>query len=328
MTAAAALFARPAPAAGGGVACLARQPASTTSAARRALAVASIGGLVPCSWIGRVHSVFARACNVESGELLLTIGAPGIGDGPTTLVLARDAGDLRRRFTVGERVAARDGWIRSARVELELAGARVWQPLERGPRVPHAELDARLRAVGACLAARRARQANVLDRDAAPVAAALAAACASLDLARASAAVDRLIGWGEGLTPAGDDFIVGLLAALADATTDANAAHHDAADAPTRRVEFRAALAARVVAATTRTTAIAAHALRLAARGAWSEPIDRLLVALCHGDDGRAADAAVAHLLAFGASSGADTASGIVAALCAWSRAPTTAEVA
>jgi len=260
--------------------------------------------------------------------LLLTIGAPGIGDGPTTIVLARDAGDLRLRFAVGERVAASDGCIRSARVMLELADARVWQRTERGPRVADAELDARLRDVGARLAARRARQENVLDRDAAPVAAALAAACASLDLSRARAAIDRLIGWGEGLTPAGDDFIVGLLAGLDHATTHADAARRDVADALASRVAFRDALAAHVAAGTKRTTAIAAHALRLAARGAWSETIDRLLVALCRDADDRAADAALAHLLAFGASSGADTASGIVAALRAWWSPPSPIEIA
>ncbi|HZW73635.1 MAG TPA: hypothetical protein VFF43_08800, partial [Caldimonas sp.] len=65
-----------------------------TRPARFAATVGSIGHLVPQSpWNGRVHSVFARACNVACGAHLLTIGTRAVGDGPTTLVLARDVGD-------------------------------------------------------------------------------------------------------------------------------------------------------------------------------------------------------------------------------------------
>jgi hypothetical protein len=264
-----------------------------------------------------VHSVFARACNVACGDLLLTIGTRAVGDGPTTLVLARDVGDLRDRFAIGERVEARERRISSARVELDLANAHVWRPAERGPLMPSAEIEARLRRARARIAQRRATQPNVLDREAGSVAAALADACATLDGPRANALVDRLIGWGEGLTPAGDDFLVGLLAGL-DALT-----HGDGG-----RSGFRDALAAHIAAGTHRTTPIAAHALRLAAAGAWSARIDRAVAALCCNDDERDVDGALPDLLALGATSGADTASGIVAALHAWSRAPSFAEAA
>src|SRR5678815_2837688 len=79
--------------------------------ARFAATVESIGHLVPPSpWSGRVHSVFARACNVACGDRLLTIAARTVGDGPTTLVLAGNAaGGLRDRFALGERVEHRGG---------------------------------------------------------------------------------------------------------------------------------------------------------------------------------------------------------------------------
>jgi len=297
--------------------------ASVTSLAARqarfASAVEAIGHLVPPSpWSGRVHSVFARACNVACGELLLTIGTRAVGDGPTTVILAGNPGDLRDRFAEGERIDAREGRIRSARIELELANARVWRPAERGPLVSDLQLEARLRDVSVQLDARRAAQPNVLDREAGAVAKALAAACATLDVAAASAQVDRLIGWGEGLTPAGDDFLVGLLAGF-DALARGDAF----------RLAFRDALATHVAASTERTTPIAAHALRLAAAGAWSARIDRLLVAICCRSEREPdAEAALDELLALGATSGADTACGIVAALYAWSRAPSFAEAA
>lgn len=285
---------------------------------RFAAALESVGHLVPQSpWSGRVQSVFARACNIACGELLLTIGTRAVGNGPTTLVLARDGGDLRDRFAVGERVEARDRWIRSAHVEFDLASARVWRAAGRAALLPSAEIDARVRLVRARLEARRAAQPNVLDHQAAGVAVALADACATLDLALANAQLDRLIGWGEGLTPAGDDFIVGLLAGL-DALARGDA----------ERLSFRGAFAMQVAARLHRTTPIAAYALRLAAAGAWSARIDRLLAALCCSDDERDPEAALNDLLALGATSGADTASGIVAALYAWSRAPSPAEAA
>jgi len=287
--------------------------------ARFAATVESIGHLVPPSpWSGRVHSVFARACNVACGELLLTIGTRALGDGPTTVLLAGNPGDLRGRFAEGERIDAREGRMRSARTELDLAAARVWRPAERGALVSDVLLEARLRELTVQLVARRAPQPNVLDREARDIAKALADACAVLDVAAARAQADRLIGWGEGLTPAGDDFIVGLLAGL-DALARGDAF----------RLAFRDALATHVAASTQRTTPIAAHALRLAAACAWSARIDRLLAAVCCSGDGeRDAAAALDELLALGATSGADTACGLVAALHAWSRAPSFAEAA
>ena len=289
-----------------------------TRPARFAATVESIGHLVPqSSWSGRVHSVFARACNVACGERLLTIGTRAVGDGPTTLVLARDIGDLRDRFAIGERVEARDRSIFSARVALDLASARVWRAAERGPLLSAAAIEARVRRARACIAQRRATQPNILDREATGIAKTLLDACAALDSARARAQLDRLIGWGEGLTPAGDDFIVGLLAGL-DAL-----ARNDGA-----RPHFRDALAAHVAAHTHRTTPIAAHALRLAVARAWSARVDRVLAALCCSDDERDVDVALHDLLSLGATSGADTASGIVAALHAWSPASAFAEAA
>lgn len=314
MTAAAALpasFVRPAAAR---IAPVTGRTAGAAHAPAAALAVASIGHLVPRSpWTGRVHSVFARACNVACGELLLTIGVRAGGDGPTTIVLGRAAGDLRDRFAVGERVDSRAGCIRSARVALDVADARVWRPAARAARVVDACLAARLRGVRERLAARRTLQPSVLDREAADVVTVFARACAELDLAQATASLDRLLGWGEGLTPAGDDCIVGVLAAL-DAL-----AHDDAA-----RRSHRDALGAAVAARSERTTAIAAHALRLAAAGHFAAPVDRFVAALCTGDDDHAAAAALHDLLGLGATSGADTASGVVAALDACSGASAT----
>ena len=116
----------------------------------------------------------------------------------------------------------------------------------------------------------------MLDAAGAPVIAALGAACRALDCERAARAVDRLIGWGEGLTPAGDDFLVGLAAGL-DALVRGDE----------RRRRFQSALAEAVASRSERTTPIAAHCLRLAAGGHYPEPLlDLRNALLCASDDG------------------------------------------
>ena len=138
-----------------------------------------------------------------------------------------------------------------------------------------------------------------------------------LDSGQAARHVARLVGWGEGLTPAGDDFLLGLMAGL-DALVR---------DDPRRR-EFRRALAAALEASTQRTTPIAAHYLRLAAGGHYIEPLIRLRNALLCEDDGAVLDQALHSALAVGATSGADTVSGLVAGLGVWLPEPAAVEAA
>ena len=69
---------------------------------------------------------------------------------------------------------------------------------------------------------------------------------------------------------------------------------------------------------TPRTTPIAAHYLRLAAGGHYTEPLLRLRRALLCEDNADVVDAALRSALAVGATSGADTVSGLSAGLRAW----------
>lgn len=279
------------------------------------MTIDSIGYLVPrTAFAGRIHSVFARACNVACGDALLTVSAPEAGNGPTTLRLAPGTAiDLRDRFEVDEAVRCRDGRLRSRSSELVLLHASVWRPTRAGASLPPARIDERVRAAQRILALRRSARSNVLDADAAPVTAALVDACRALDRERATRHVERLIGWGEGLTPAGDDFLVGLVAAF-----DALAARDS------RRCSFVAALAGTLRRNASRTTPIAAYGLRLAAGTHHAEPLLRLRDALIgDANDARVAPA-LERVLAIGASSGADTASGLLAGLRAWLPADST----
>jgi hypothetical protein len=282
---------------------------------RATLAVATTGYLVPLAgFTGRVHSVFAQACNIEVADTLLTVCVPRAGNGPTTLRLADGtAGDLRDLFDAGEGVASRDGVASTGRTLLRLTGATVWRPADPGPSLASARIGNHLRAAGLRLGRRRSAHPSVFDGLAAAAVAAIGDACRALDGDQAARQAGRLIGWGEGLTPAGDDFLVGLLAGL-DALVQGDG----------RRQRFRTALASALVSCMRRTTPIAAHYLRLAAGGHYIEPLVDLRNALLAEPDWQAVDMRLQRALDVGATSGADTVSGLLAGLAAWLPAAST----
>jgi hypothetical protein len=276
---------------------------------RLVLAVAALGYQVPqADFTGRVHSVFAQACNLASGDTLFTLVAPHAGNGPTTLRLAVGTPhDLRELFDVGERFDCRQRRLRTGRVELRMQHAGVWRPTVANSQLAPAQIDSRLRSAAALLARRHSAHSSVIEREAATLVTELGNACRALDIDLAVRRAEALIGWGEGLTPAGDDFLVGLLAGLGALV-----------QVDERRHAFRAALEAAIARGTPRTTPIAAHYLRLAAGGHFAEPlVDARDGLLCEPRQAWV-DAALGRALAVGATSGADTVSGLLAGLCAW----------
>lgn len=277
------------------------------------LTIGSVGYLVPSDrFASTVHSVYDAACNLTVDDHLLTLCRPGVGQGPTSLVLAHPAlPTLRGLFEVGEAVECRDGVMRGERTRLSMLQARVWRPRAPGGWLPDGPRSDNLAFAATRLAQRRAGASNALDREAGVVTAALRAACGRLDVGPAQDFVARLIGWGEGLTPAGDDFLVGLLAGL-EATVRAD---------PCRR-QFRHALATRIAADAPRTTPVAAHFLRLAAAGHYGEAVCELRNALLAEPRRDLVGAALEAALAVGATSGADTVSGLLAGIGAWFDAP------
>jgi Protein of unknown function (DUF2877) len=286
---------------------------------RVALAVESIGYLVPrTGFSGRIHSVFAQACNITHGRSLLTLCTSGAADGPTTLRLARGAApDLRGLFDVGEAVRCCPRGVQTDRTELRWMHANVWRGAPLARLLPRRRIDAHLRNAHLSLAQHRRTHTSVIDGEGAGVASSLRDACRALDRGQALQHVARLVGWGEGLTPAGDDFLVGLIAGL-DALM-----HGDE-----RRRGFHGTLAAALSAHALHTTPIAAHYLRLAASGHYTEPLIRLRHAWLCDDDGNAADAALRRALAVGATSGGDTVRGLLAGLQAWLPSPSIVEAA
>ena len=124
----------------------------------------------------------------------------------------------------------------------------------------------------------------------------------------AAAAIGRLIGRGPGLTPAGDDLLVGFLAGLRVAAGSRGAL-----------LAFLDGLGEAVVLAAAATNEISRAFLRHAAAGSVAEPL--ALLARCIGEAAPPEEIAraTARALRFGHTSGADATLGLLLGLSAWS---------
>lgn len=272
---------------------------------------------------GRVHSSFRRACNVAFGAVLLTLAIDEAGAGPTRLELADDTPrDLRALFRVGDAVRSHADALYTERAVVRWRQAPVWRPIAAPLAADRTTIDARLTAAGRRL---RERATDWCDGTG-ELPQALGAACRRDDQREAAAIARRLLGRGEGLTPAGDDFLAGLLAALDLAGTDlagrvvipsrdvAEPDLHRGAAFDDRRA-LRAAIVQAVVADLPRTTAISAQGLRLAADAHHGERLLALRDALITRDGAARVAPALDALLRVGASSGAALAAGLLAGI-------------
>ena len=230
---------------------------------------------------GRVHSVFARAVNVEWNDgSLLALHQPGPLLAP--FAAAVDDTAVLRALRPGMPVVVEPRRLRAPGLVLSWERAtRVDCSVARNPSLP--------------APARPGGHAPGLDSPGgAGARAALGAGIGRRDASRLIAGACALLGLGEGLTPAGDDCLVGALAVL-----------HAVDPAPlTREPAVAGAIAE---AAETRTTAIGREFVLHALAGHFSEPVLAVLRARSRTESARAA----ARLAALGATSGADTLGGM-----------------
>ena len=249
---------------------------------------------------GRVHSVFTRAINVEwAGGRLLTLHGPGPLRAPFAAAVESVA--LRRAQRPGAVVTVEPGRLRLPGVRLAWGDAT---RVECAVPIPPPGLDRSVIDVLRALDRRHAtdrgpapdrRHATGLDSPRGVAArAALSAAIGAHDASGLIGAARGLLGLGEGLTPAGDDCLVGALAVL-------HAVGHPAL------VHAPAVATAIARVAVERTTAVGREFVVHALAGRFSEPVLALLRARSPLE---AADAATC-LAGLGATSGADTLAGL-----------------
>jgi hypothetical protein len=277
---------------------------------------------------GSVLSLFAEACNLVSDQgVVLALVSQRVGNGPLNIVLEK-GGFLARGWEAGSPVEGDGGGIRVGGTWVSLAGAEVWEPwLEQaglsadGPglkanlSVLHDHLTAQAPGESlACLGGygnpsylvagpAGGRSVESTYREVAWRAIeGLLAALQVGDRQGIAAGAAALAGLGPGLTPAGDDFLLGLMAGLR--TWPPLGAGGG--------LSVEEACQSIYGAAAGRTNLFSRALLRSASEGLFGEAWHILLAALGQGGADEVREAAD-RVLGFGATSGADALSGFLA---------------
>jgi len=263
------------------------------------------------SFKAHVLAVFDQACDLitpDSNVIALVI--PAVGNGPLNIVVDGGPG-IFASISPGTAATWRAANLQIGRCRIRLEKAKTWEPCpawnvlrnQRDAivrRLPTLEAIAVQHAPPASLFNLALQGVAVGQTSLLPDSAVFHKAQETWqagwdgDLAQLQEGTIQLAGLGSGLTPAGDDFLVGIMlwAWLA----------HPAPYAFCHTV---------IQAGTPRTTTLSAAFLRAASRGECSAAWHRLLAALGSGLDGEL-EAATRQVLAHGATSGADTLAGFL----------------
>ncbi len=266
-----------------------RQTNSARSIARPLLA-----GLTEHPFVGRVLGVHRRACNVidESGQIIALV-LPEVGNGPFAIVIDGTAGifdglEPHQPVRVTQQALTLGQW------QISLNRASVWEPhLPRPTHPPNLELM--IEQVRPYVEWPNFKETTPLAGRTVQLAR-QAAAELSARLKQPqnekllTAAVAQLAGLGRGLTPAGDDYLLGTMAAL-------------------WLTERPDALVTIAKVAGPKTTALSRAFLNAAADGEFIEPWHALVLAW-DAKDRLAMSRAIERIARFGASSGRDALAG------------------
>lgn len=248
-----------------------------------------------------VHSVFRRAVNLSwAPDRLITLVAGDLDDAPDTVVTT--VSDWQ---PLGLQAGA------EIVLKVDLSRARAWHASlpaypadDSGLRTAVVWAEAQLQKSGRGLLLTAAPELSDFDRalrsSLQERTSRLLAGLANEDWTQAEENAIGLLGLGQGLTPSGDDFLVGLLAALNLPQSPASAA---------RRIGSAVALAAPRL-----TNAISVAALRHAARGRVRHGIGQWCSALVGGTEPEW-HSGLQRVLAIGSSSGTDIAVGVLAGM-------------
>ena len=263
-----------------------------------------------------VQSIYRSVVNITTADGLLTVASPEGGGLPNGILA--DLGPDWRAIGVlpGMTVRASDAEIRvpDAKLEIQFDAAPRWSPRFGSPAegVDAATTRWRRRAAATrTIAQARAASGGLgallrpdLPQDdlgipevAGPIVARLIVALEGGDRSGAADVAARLIGLGPGLTPSGDDVLVGIEAAL-HALAQPSAGF----------------LALAIGDVEERTTTLAATLLRHAAAGEFAERLHTLLAALLGSND-EMIPAAIGRAAAWGATSGTDCLLGVLIGL-------------
>ena len=260
---------------------------------------------------GSVLGRFDHACNLVDREgRVIALTLPEIGNGPFSIVVAGDPG-LFSRFSVDQPTLANQYDLTVGGWRINLRAAKIWEP-----KLACSNQPLKISSTIASIIKPYAGWPHLAEVNSfANSASRLAGAAAQLNQAliehekserhegheryeraeKVVEAIDQLAGLGSGLTPAGDDYIVGVMAAL-------------------WLIGRKEMLSEMARIAVVKTTALSAAFLRAAAQGEFMEPWHALVQTLCAGEI-EAFSQAIKWVAQFGASSGLDALAGFATTL-------------
>ncbi len=284
-------------------------------------------GVPPPGFEAVVHSVFPKVINLQpAGEShLLTLLALDQADLPQGIRLDTPRGFSFDSFSPGNRALCREGELVVAdRLTVDLRQARTWDcslpslgaDLSR-PAIAEAwrrvwgllngrQLQAGAAIVAGDLLEPNPGQPSALVRQVRAALSDLLEATRRLDPGRLTRPLP-LIGLGPGLTPSGDDLLVGYLAGL-----------WCSAGGQPERLEFLTALGQKVIEDSVRTDDISRTYLYHAARGQVSSRLSDLAEAICGGVGPERLNPRAEAAMRSGHSSGMDAVTGLLLGLGVW----------
>jgi hypothetical protein len=260
--------------------------ASTTSTVHQWLA---------SSTSAQILHVFDHACNLcNERREIVSIVTQEIGPGPFNIVIESDV-RFAEELSLASPIFTSIEQLSLGAITIHIIDAELWDACPDW-RALHAKRDSIRRQVSqvseAVVQVSNRRGASQADTFSSSLAASIAAA----DIASCIHAAQKLAGLGQGLTPAGDDFLMGAVYA-------AWIIHrHEVA-------ECIAAEIAKV--ATPLTTSLSAAWLRAAAKGEAGILWHKLFDALISGNE-TAIDTRTSNILSIGATSGIDALAGFI----------------
>jgi hypothetical protein len=288
----------------------------------------SVGDAVPrADFDATVHSVFRSAVNLrlDKGNQLLTLVASNEANLPQGIRVDTPADFSFEICRAGEPATCRDDILRVGSLTIELRGARRWKcdlpSLQADMANPSAAtawqcawdvLNKRQIQLNAEIVAENLFHSDATTRAGVPRTAGasmrgLVDATQRYDFLAAASSVRPLIGLGAGLTPSGDDLLVGYLAGLWCTVLDNSG-----------RTQFVANLGKAVVRLSRRTTDISRTYLYHAARSQVSSRLSGLAEAICRGENLERVKMAVESAMQVGHTSGMDAVTGMLIGLVAW----------
>jgi hypothetical protein len=293
------------------------------------LSAISIGYAVPDgNFAAAVHSVFQSALNLRlDGENhLLTLIASDEGDLPQGIRLDAPGNFSFEGFHAGEPAVCRDSLLHFGKSSLsvQLSGARRWKcdlpALRFDPANPAVSaawgfvweaLNERQRHSEAEILAEELVRSNEsartsVARRAGEVMQALVNAARRYDLTNTSV-VRALIGLGSGLTPSGDDLLIGYLAGLWCTVQDRN-----------DRMKFIFSLGKTITRLSSKTNDISHTFLYHAVQGQVSSRLADLAEGICQGENPQRLREVAETAMRVGHTSGMDAVTGLLIGLATW----------